>query len=297
MFLTDRKLLNNVNLAPSFRIPWDTNNDPLDYSKNESIYSDNKFFPEEPIALSQKDAIRGIDVVMLGVTPFQYNPVTSQLIIYRDLKIEVSFNGGTGHFGDDRLRSRWWDPTMSDMLLNYESLPKMDYNKSFQSTDETGCEYLIITPNGAVFQQWADSIRKFRTTQGILTQVVTLNEVGGNTATLIESYINNAYNTWDIPPAACLLLGDYGTNASNSIISPIWNNYCVSDNIYADVNNNNLPDIVFARITAQDEIQLQVMVTKFISYERTPPVDPNFYDHPITSLDGKQKAGSRYAPK
>ncbi len=276
--------LNDINLAPSFRIPWDTDNNPLDYSKNESIYSDNKFFPEEPIVLSKKDAIRGIDVVMLGVTPFQYNPVTRQLIVYYDLKIEVSFDGGTGNFGDNRLRSRWWDPMLSDMLLNYASLPKMDYNKSFQSTDETGCEYLIITPNGAVFQQWADSISKFRTTQGIITQVVTLNEVGGNTATLIESYINNAYNTWDIPPAACLLLGDYGTNASNSIISPLWNNYCVSDNIYADVNNNNLPDIVFARITAQDEIQLQVMVTKFIHYERTPPVDPNFYDHPITSL-------------
>ncbi|NTW45273.1 MAG: hypothetical protein HGB14_12800, partial [Anaerolineaceae bacterium] len=127
-------------------------------------------------------------------------------------------------------------------------------------------------------------MRKFRTTQGILTHVVSLAEIGGNTPDLIETYIDNAYNTWDIVPAACLLLGDYGTNAANSIISPVYNNYCVSDNIYADVDNNNLPDIVFARMTAQDEIQLQVMVTKFINYERTPPTNPNFYQHPITSL-------------
>jgi PKD repeat protein len=276
--------LNNVSLAPSFRIPRDTENGPLEYTKNESIYSANKFFPEEPIILSKKDEIRGIDVVMLGVTPFHYNPVTRQLIVYHDIKIEISFIGGNNHFGDDRLRSRWWDPMLSDMLLNYESLPKIDYNKSFQSTDETGCEYLIISPNGADFQQWADSIRMFRTTQGIFTNVVTLDEIGGNTPTLIENYINNAYSNWDIVPAACLLLGDYGTNASNSIISPLWNNYCISDNIYADVNNNNLPDIVFARITAQDEIQLQVMVTKFLTYERNPPVSANFYNHPVTSL-------------
>jgi PKD repeat protein len=276
--------LNNVNLAPSFRIPWDTETGPLEYSKNESIYSANRFFPEEPIVLSEKDKIRGIDVVMLGITPFHYNPVTRQLIVYRDLKVEVSFDGGTGHFGDDRLRSRWWDPMLSDLLLNYSSLPKMDYNKSYQATDETGCEYLIITPTATVFQQWADSIRKFRTTQGIYTNVITLDGIGGNTASAIENYINNAYNTWDIVPAACLLLGDYGTNATNRIISPLWDNYCVSDNVFADVNNNNLPDIIFARITAQDEIELQVMVSKFLDYERMPPTNANFYAYPVTSL-------------
>lgn len=275
---------NNILLAPAFRIPWANENGKLVYKKNESIYSTNKFFPEEPIVLSKAELIRGIDVAMLGITPFHYNPVTQQLIVYHDLKIEVSFTGGNGHFGNDKLRSRWWDPMLSDLLLNYESLPEMDYNRSFQSSKETGCEYLIITPNDAEFQQWADSIKKFRTTQGIFTKVVTLGEVGGNSPVIIEDYINNAYNTWDIVPSACLLLGDYGTNASNTITSPLFDNYCVSDNIYGDVDNDNLPDIVFARITAQDEIQLQVMVTKFLDYERTPPVDANFYNHPITSV-------------
>ena len=276
--------INNVNIVPSFRIPLDTEKGPLVYTKNESIYSSDKFFPEKPIVLSKKDVIRGVDVVMLGVTPFQYNPVTKQLIVFRDIKIEVSFNGGNGHFAENRLRSRWWDPILSDMLLNYGSLPKMNYNKSFQGTDETGFEYLIIIPNATEFQVWADSIKMFRTTQGILTGVVTLNQVGGNSPSLIENYINNAYNTWDIAPAACLLLGDYGTDASNRIISPLWNNYCVSDNVYADVNGNDLPDIVMARITAQDAAQLEVMVTKFLDYERIPPGSPDFYDHPVTSL-------------
>lgn len=223
-------------------------------------------------------------MVMLGITPFQYNPVKKQLIVYHNIRIEISFKGGTGTFGSDRLRSRWWDTLLSDMLLNYESLPKMDHNKSCRAKDETGCEYLIITPNAAEFQVWADSIKEFRTKQGIDTKVVTLSEIGGNTATLIEEYINNGYNTWDIAPVACLLLGDYGTDPSNSIISPLWNNYCVSDNIYADVNENDLPDIILARITARNEVELEVMVTKFLQYERNPPVDEDFYKHPVTSL-------------
>ncbi len=273
----------NVYLSPAPRIPWDTETDPLDYRKDEAIYTANKFYPENPIKLSDKDVIRGVDVVMLGITPFHYNPVTRQLIVYRDIKIEVTFSGGTDHFGDDRLRSYWWDPLFSDMLLNFESLPKVDYSRSFQATEDVGCEYLIITPDNADFLQWADSIKRFRTLQGIKTDIKTISEVGGNNANTIENYINNAFNTWDIVPAACLLIGDYGTSG-NTITSPIWDSYCVSDNIYADVSNNDMPDIVFARMTAQNVAQLEVMVTKFLDYERTPPTNANFYHHPISAL-------------
>ncbi|MBL7104190.1 MAG: hypothetical protein ISS18_07650, partial [Bacteroidales bacterium] len=279
--------LTNVDISPAPRIPWETEKGPLEYNKDESIYSANKFYPEKPVQISELYDIRKVDVVMLGITPFQYNPVTKELIIYRDLKIEVTFTGGSSHFGENRYRSRWWDPMLSDMLLNYKSIPEIDYNKSSQGLKDTGCEYLIITPNGAEFQQWADSIRVFRTQQGILTDVVTLNNIGGNTASIIENYIDNAYNTWDIVPAACLLIADYGTNAENSIISPIYNSYCASDNIYADVAGTGIPqmpDIVFARMTAQNATHLEIMVTKFLDHERTPPTNPDYYQNPITAL-------------
>ncbi|MEZ5198804.1 MAG: C25 family cysteine peptidase [Bacteroidales bacterium] len=160
----------------------------------------------------------------------------------------------------------------------------MDYNKSYQGTKDVGCEYLIITPNNQVFQSWADTIKQFRTSQGIMTDVITLDEVGGNTINAIQNFVNDAYYNWDIVPVAILLLGDYGTNADNRIISPIWDSYCVSDNIFADVTNNDMPDIVFARMTAQDEDQLEVMITKFLNYETNPPTNPDFYNHPITAL-------------
>jgi PKD repeat protein len=170
------------------------------------------------------------------------------------------------------------------MMLNYESLPKIDYNKSHQGTKDTGCEYLIITPTNPEFLQWADSIKQFRTLQGILTDVMTVADAGGNNATTLKTFFTTAYNTWDIVPTAVLLLGDYGTNAANSIISPIYNNYCASDNIFADISGNSMPDIVFARMTAQNATHLQTMVTKFLNYERTPPTSPSFYQNPITAL-------------
>jgi len=274
----------NIELASAPRIPLDTEDGPLEYNRNEQVYSTDAFYPQKFVQLSEPTQIRGVDIVMLGITPFQYNPVTKELLVYRDVKVEVDFTGGNGHFGIDKLRSRWWDPILEDTILNHESLPKINYSQTDDTRD--GFEYLIICPDDPTFLAWADSIKIFRQQQGISTTVMTTTQVGGNTTTAIESYINSIMdpNTgWDPAPAAVLLLGDYGTTG-NSIVSPIWDNYCASDNIYADVNGNSMPDVVFARMTAQNETHLQIMISKFLNYERNPPTNPSFYNEPITAL-------------
>ncbi|MHC1706708.1 MAG: C25 family cysteine peptidase [Bacteroidales bacterium] len=277
------EVIHNIDIAPSPRIPKETE-DGLFYQKDQSIYSSNALYPSKPVQISEPTRVRGVDVVMLGITPFQYNPVTKDLIVIKDVRVNISFENHNNQIGENRLRSRWFDPLLQDMLLNPEALPTVNYNKSTLNTDDVGFEYLIIVPDAPYFKQWADSIKLFRQRQGILTGIKTLSEVGGNSWNAIESYLNNAYNTWSIPPVACLLIGDYGTNINNTIDSPIWDAYCVSDNIYGDVDDNSMPDIIMARMTAQDEAQLRVMVRKFIDYERNPPTSENFYNHPITAL-------------
>ncbi len=277
----------NIEMAPSPRIPLETERGPLQYNRDLSIYSKNAFYPAQPATISSNMSIRGVDVVMLSVTPYQYNPVTKELIVYRDLEVKVNYTGGNGQFGDNRLRSRYWDPIIMDHTLNNTAIPQIDYSARTVQNDNTleaGCEYLILIPNDPIFKQWADTIKAFRTEQGILTKIVSLQQIGGNTSGQIEAYINNAYNTWDIAPSAILIMADFGSNALNSITSPIWDNYCASDNIYADVNNDDLPEIAMARMTANNADQLETYVRKFIDYERTPPTDPYFYAHPITAL-------------
>jgi hypothetical protein len=45
-----------------------------------------------------------------------------------------------------------------------------------------------------------------------------------------------------------------------------------------------MPDIVMARMTAQNSTHLQTMITKFLNYEKNPPTNPDFYNKPITAL-------------
>lgn len=273
----------NIDVAPAPRIPLDTDTGPLHYKKNETIYSSNSFYPENPVIVSSPKKIRGVDARIIGITPFQYNPLTKELIVYRDMKVNITFVGDNGQFGENRLRSFWWDPILKNTFLNSEVLPKINYNHKMNYRDDQ-FEYIIITPDNPTFLAWADSIKSWRTLQGISTGIVTLTEIGGNNSTLIENYINNAYNTWDIPPVGVLFLGDYGTGGAtgNGITSPIYDNY-ISDNLYADVDGDMLPDLAAARLLAQSETHLQILVNKFLSYERQPPVNPSFYQNPISA--------------
>jgi hypothetical protein len=285
--------IKNIDVAPAPVIPLDkisTIGEPMVYKTNDQIYSTNAFYPENAVILTNQMQIRGIDVVSLGITPLQYNPVTKDLIVYKDLVIEINFDGGSGRFGENVYRSRWWDPILEDIIINYNQLPLVNYNERLskaleeqsRSAADLGCEYAIIVPTNPEFSQWADSIKKFRTEQGIFTKVYKVSDIGGNTVAAIKSWVTDAYKNWTIKPAAMLILGDYGSNAENTIISTKSPGFA-SDNYYSDVTGDNLPDIAFSRMTARNAAELKVMCTKFLNYERNPPIDPAFYDVPVSS--------------
>ncbi len=283
----------NVDLLPAAPIKFDTDDSPNTYERNNNIYTKDAFFPEQPVTISEPFSLRGVQTVAVTVVPYQYNPVTKELRIFDDLQFGVRFEGGNGEFGDNRLRSPYWDPILMQNLVNYNQLPVVDYEARMQgwvNNRPTGCEYLIVIPNNESFRQYANQLRDYRIQQGILTEVKSLSDMGCTTTTMMKTYFHNAYNTWDIPPVAVLLLGDHNSNMSQGIPaettyhSPSYGN-CITDNGYADVTGDNLPEMAFSRLVAANATEAQMMVSKQIEYEYTSPnMDAASYDHPITAL-------------
>ncbi len=272
------EVLAGVDLAPAPVIPPETE-DGLRYERDAAIYATDAPYPAEILHVGEVTEVRGVDAVMVGVTPFQYNPVTGELTVHRDIEIEVVFTGGRGQVGEDRLRNRWFEPILRDAFANADLLPPLPPapRPAGRTPD---LEYVIITPPATTFTAWADTLARFRNQQGIRTGVVTTDQIGGNTAAAIEAYIDQAYHTWDIPPVAVLLLGDHG-GGDAGIIAPTWNGYCVSDNLYADVTGNDLPDVILARMAAANPTHVETFVRKVIDYERQPPTTPGYYQNPI----------------
>ena len=160
--------------------------------------SQNAFYPETPFRLSNPTTIRGINVISLDAMPFQYNPVTKELLVYDEVDLKVSIEGGEKEIGDTRYRTKEWDHILSDIVLNFNDLPSIDYGKRLRQhyeNSETGCEYMIITPDNPDFIQLADSIRMFRIAQGVPTEIFTVTDCGGNDYHAIYDFIRTTRNS------------------------------------------------------------------------------------------------------
>ncbi len=284
-------LLTDIDLLPAMPAQYDMAKEELQLRWDAGIYSENANFPTESIVLSTPTQIRKLDVVMLSVTPFRYNPVRKTLEVIYDIDIDLRFEGGNGQFGESRYLNPDWEHILRGLVINSEMIPTTDYYslvKSAHERDEEGCEYLIITLDDPDILAWADTLKAFRTKQGILTKVVTVTECGGNYSNTIHNYLVNAYNNWAIPPAAVLMFGGaYG----NVYLDPyfLWtipetgqqSSHYPSDYPYCDMNNDFLADMAISRITARNLDEYRIFVEKTIQYESAPSTDAAFYDHPI----------------
>ena len=289
------KTIKDVDLIPAPQPQLDDDNSPAVYEKDMSIYSRNAFYPATPYNMSDVMTVRGVEMVQVGVMPFQYNPVTKELIVYEDIELELTIEGGNNTYGDIRYPTPEWDHILTDMLLNRDVLPEVDYGERLRKhyeNKETGCEYMIITPDNDGFVQLADSIRQFRIKQGIPTEIFTVSQCGGNDGQTIRNFIRNAYNTWDMPPAAVLILGDHYTDPTLGVVSFTMNNHpggdgynpYISDHAYSVMGNNHMSDIIVGRITGRNYDELYHMIKKDLDYERNPPTNPVFYDQPVTAM-------------
>ena len=257
-----------------------------------SVFGKDADYPFENVTINQTTQIRGLDVALISVTPFRYNPIRKTLEVFYDMDIEVRFEGGNGQFGDTRYYHPEWEHILRDLVINNDMLPEVHYydrlNEAIQNREE-GCEYLIIAPDDSTFLAWADTLKLFRMKQGILTKVVTTTDCGSNEAEDIRNYILNAYNNWAIPPVAVLLFGGNQKNSDFGLKPFIytmpqneWDVYHYpTDNPFADMNGDSIPDLAISRFAAYDANDCQTLVRKTIDYELNPPTDPHYYDHPI----------------
>ena len=294
--------LNGVDLLPAAEVILNNAAEQPKLRKDMNVFGKDANFPSENVTIAQATQIRGLDVVMLNITPFRYNPVKKTLEVIYDMDIEISFEGGNGQFGDVRYLNPTWDGILRDLVINSNMLSDAHYyerlNEAIQNRDN-GCEYLIITIDDSAFMAWADTLKQFRTKQGILTKVVNTTECGGNEPEDIRNYILNAYENWAIPPAAILLFGgnhatqlDFGLKPYLLTSPPGWDGVVTytypTDNPFADMNGDSIPDLAISRILAYDASDCQQQVEKLINYELDPPTDPHYYDHPVIS-SGYQK--------
>jgi len=118
---SDYSDLSGFNITP---VPaYQESKDPLDnealYKKDEKIYFQDKFFPDENILVEPLRFIRDQRIVRLKIFPLGFNPLRKILRRFDSITIKVDFVGGIKSY-QEGTESQAFEKIFQNMLLNYQ---------------------------------------------------------------------------------------------------------------------------------------------------------------------------------
>ncbi|MFC1879311.1 C25 family cysteine peptidase [Chloroflexota bacterium] len=266
------------------------------FTKDELTYGTDADYPGVLAQLGEVQIMRGQQMAMLEIFPYQYNPIQDTLREYRDLNITVTFSGELQPI-DHRLKSKAFDDIYRNMAINAgDILPaqeEVEPTLPIPRLGDYGWDYLIFTD--PVYLAAANAHAAWKKTLGFKTLVTVLPK--GWKATDLKNGILTAYDTWDVPPEYVLLIGDadqiptfYGAwhifNSTLMSSTPNTQGRVGTDLYYStlegplagDPNSDLVPDVLLGRLSVENAVQADDRVASIYDYERWPPSQASFYD-------------------
>lgn len=250
--------ITDFSLAPSKgSIMRNVNPDEVPFIKGES-YRSREYLVGSPAKLAQHYRLRDFHGVAVKAYPFDYNPGSKTLRAYSSVTMKITYNG-TSSKVSARKNNKTFDGIYSNHFLNYGSQFRSD------AISEEG-DILVIAPE-AFFEAMQPYI-DWKTRAGYNVEMVSVSEAGSN-STQIKSFISNYYGSHNL--TFVVIVGD-NTLFPAPVIS---GDYC--DNYYTEiVGDDNYPDIILGKISAENADQVALQVRKFLEYEQNPTNTDHF---------------------
>ncbi len=230
----------------------------IEFVYDNHAYSRDEFLPGEKVRVTEAGILRGHRLYLIEISPVRYNPVTGQLKI-EDFRVEVNISGGNLDAYFDKI-GRYTDfytaKLLSSITINSREL--------IRSIPAQQVCYVIIAPDSYISE--LGPLADWRNSMGFHTVLVPKSQAG-NTAQQIKSYIQNAYNSWELPPTFVTLVGDVDQIpnfiGSGSGTPPTDLNYALLE------GSDYFPDVYVGRLSVANSSQLQDVLDKIVSYETT----------------------------
>ena len=227
---------------------------------NEEYYSTNSFLPDTIAKVVETGEIRSRRFALVEISPIQYKPATGELKIMNSCEITINLpdsNLALTYEKINRYSSQSFEKMLEKAFPNYGF-----YESGIQNRDDEGL--LIIVYDS--FYDEIQSLVNLKNSKGYDTTVTKTSDIpGGPTKENIYNYIEDAYDTWTIPPTYVLLVGDTpqiptytGTTYGPSAV----------DLYYVTVDGSDyIPDIYIGRFPGSTDSEIEAMVEKSVYYE------------------------------
>jgi len=227
---------------------------------DRDAYAVDAFSPEQPATIGEPAIMRDLRVVPLRVYPVSYNAAARTARVLRRIVVEIDLTapGQRNLLPVERPLSPAFIDTYREQILNFD--------ETRYESDERG-KYLIITHDS--FYSTIQPFAEWKHLRGREVEVAKLSVIGSS-ASAIKSYIQDAYDTWAVPPDYVLLVGD-------TEYLPLGSGY--TDDYYATLSGSDyVVDVHLGRFSADSVTDCELLVAKTLGYRRTPDMsDPDWF--------------------
>ncbi len=250
----------------------------LEYDKE--FYEKDAYGPEEIVKITGPFDIDDYQALLVHVCPFQYNPIKKELIGYGNITINI----------DVSLKKNESDEyPFSDPSFNREAYGNFFVNPRrrveerlelapgrivFPPFRKRGPEFQIIYFND--FKKAAEKLAKWKNMRGLRTEIIAIDTVG-NSVNQIKTYIRNKRKYFLSRLRYVLLLGDVDMIECENIHSN-RTDYYYSTSADSTGSEYVMPWLSIGRIPVRTLEEATGVVDQIISYEKTPPADPDYYE-------------------
>ncbi len=258
---------NNIYIQPA-RLSWIEGESETPYIENPDTYNSNDIYPKEIVKVDPPSIFRDFRIARFSVFPIRYIPAKNELQVVSSITVRINY--GSDQTVNPKLTARKAiSPSFADLyrgfIYNYQNVLDNSYDGN-----EDGRELILcIMPDqfAASFQPYADWKRQ----SGTDVHVTKFSDIGANpnNPQIIKDHIADAYHNWEYPPTYVLIVGDDGVFPKKIVTYPDYS--FPNEDYFVEVEgDDHFPEMMIGRFTNENDYGMQVMINKFLLYEKEP---------------------------
>jgi len=232
---------------------------PAEYTYDEATYNRDAWFPSENVVTSSAEIIRDARVELLGIQPVMYNPVTRTLRVYKSIDVETTPIGG---FGVNEITDSRSHAVPSFAGIYSDIIGAEDLFDDARRAPPGQIMFVARSGVDTLIKPFVD----WKTQSGRPSQIYVTSSTSNST---IQTYIQNAYSTWNPPLEFVIFMADGGTSTAQYEL-PTFSPTGYSDHPYACLGTSLVASIWVSRLHVDDVQGLQTQVNRAFNYEKKP---------------------------
>ncbi len=258
----------NINIPPSKgNLNRLTDPNEVEFSFGD-VYENDRFFPGSVIELNAPYILRDLRGQTVSFQPFQYNPITKVLRVFKYIKVTIESQGldhrNIIENSEREIIAKEFENMYQNHFVNFENDTRFDYLVDHGN--------MLIISYGS-FLETMHPLVDWKLKKGIPTELIDINEIGG-TSSAIESFVEDYYNTNGL--TFLLLVGDIAQIPSPSVSGS------ASDVSYGCIEGNDYyPEVIVGRFSGSIPSHIETQVERSIEYERNPTTSLEGYDNAL----------------